>query len=682
MDQNPLDHPGVRPRHRIPLSAGAAIVLAIAFGLCAGYLDIGILFFKKYCWNSEGHFRNARDFPWTVPLGHVVLLMAPGMLLAVVCRLRPVPTSLRLGSWLLATIAIWSALLRMPLYAGASLLLAAGLGRLVGDAVAAHDWRPRETRTIVAGLFSVLGVLAMVSSGRQLVREYRAVAGLPPAPQPNVPSRRQVGRQAGKPDLPAPPRARNVVLIVWDTVRAYNLGLYGYDRATTPNLRKWAAKGVTYRFALSAAPWTFPSHASFFTGQWPHSLNSQWKFTLDAPGPTLAEYLASRGYQTAGFAANTNCCSYESGLDRGFAHFEDYALSPRSLLTRTVAGNWALKNVPIPGDFYDKKWVGLQSRGAAEINDGFLSWLSRRRTDRPFFAFLNYFDAHEPYIPPVGFDGRFGIQPRTAEDFQVLIDMVGVDKQAPPARDFLMARDCYDDCIAFLDDQLGRLLDTLQRQGLLDDTDVIITSDHGEGLGIHGFMGHGYTASYEENGVPLVILSSSAPAGRVVKTAVSLRDLPATVVDLLGLEAGSPFPGRSLAAFWKLPPDQVPTAVGAVSPAFTEQADTTAFQPQPGQDRGHRGFQIALAARDHHFVRDGLGVEQLYHWTLDPYEHRNLVGTPAGDELVPVFRRMLLDLLIENPGTAEVEKAYLADYRRWLQELVGGKTSASLTAGN
>ena len=144
---------------------------------------------------------------------------------------------------------------------------------------------------------------------------------------------------------PPPPGARNVVLIVWDTVRAYNLSLYGYPRDTTPNLARWARKGVRYNLALAPAPWTYPSHSCFFTGQWPFKLNSQWKFTLDAPDPTLAEYLASRGYQTAGFAANTNCCNYETGLDRGFAHFEDYPLTPRSLLGRTVPGKWILKNI-------------------------------------------------------------------------------------------------------------------------------------------------------------------------------------------------------------------------------------------------------------------------------------------------------------------------------------------------
>ena len=109
----------------------------------------------------------------------------------------------------------------MPLYGACSLLLAAGLGRVIGDAVAARGLRPRQVRSIFATLLGVLGVLAVLSSGWQAVREYRTVAGLPPPP----------------------PGARNVVLIVWDTVRAYNLSPYGYPRDTTPNLARWAQKG-------------------------------------------------------------------------------------------------------------------------------------------------------------------------------------------------------------------------------------------------------------------------------------------------------------------------------------------------------------------------------------------------------------------------------------------------------
>ena len=170
---------------------------------------------------KRGLFEAARDFPWTVPVAHAVLLLIPGVAIAAVSRLRPRFVSLRAASWLFATLAIWAALLRLPLYGACSLLLAAGLGRPISDAVASRGWHPRTVRYTLAGLLGLLGVLAALSSGRQAIREHLAVAGLPPPP----------------------PGARNVVLIVWDTVRAYNLSPYGYPRNTTPNLAQCARPG-------------------------------------------------------------------------------------------------------------------------------------------------------------------------------------------------------------------------------------------------------------------------------------------------------------------------------------------------------------------------------------------------------------------------------------------------------
>ena len=401
-----------------------------------------------------------------------------------------------------------------------------------------------------------------------------------------------------------------MILIVWDTVRASSLSAYGYSRETSPNLARWAQRGARYRSAMAPAPWTFPSHSCFFTGQWPFQLNSQWNFTLDAPGPTLAEYLATRGYQTAGFAANTSCCNYETGLGRGFAHFEDYSLAPRSLLGRAIPLNWILRNVLYRGLYYDMKWIGLQSRGAWGIDAAFLDWLRGSRRDRPFFAFLNYFDAHEPYLPPVGYEGRFGTRPKTSDDYHLLFDFVGLDKNSLQKRDVAMARDCYDDCIAFLDEQLGRLLAVLERQGLLQNTVVIITSDHGESFGDHGTFGHSYSVFLDEVGVPLVVLARAPPAGRVVDSPVSLRDLPATVVDLAGLSANSPFPGRSLAAYWRMAAGAEPPGVS--TPALSEEAGPATLRPPTDGGLGHGGFQMSLVASGRHYIRDGTGAEKLF----------------------------------------------------------------------
>jgi arylsulfatase A-like enzyme len=651
MNAVPAEHGTHRRPMHIPLSPTAAVMLVISIGLCAGYLDLLFMVLLKGCWDEEGYFRTGRDFLWTVPVGHVVLLMIPAALLAVVGRQGRRVLSSRTASWVLATVAIWAALLRLPLYGVATLVLSAGLGRLIGGPVAAWATQPRRRRYALAGLLGVLGLLAAISSGRQWVQEYRALNGL----------------------VAPPPGARNVVMIVWDTVRAYNLTSKRYPRPTTPNLQRWAQRGVQFKLAVAPAPWTYPSHSSFLTGQWPYRLNSQHSRFLDSREPTLAEYLASRGYQTAGFSANTNYLSYETGLNRGFIHFEDYPLTPQSFFGRTVPGNWILRRILSQAEFYDLKWFCIRSRDAVEINDAFLDWLRRRRRDRPFFAFLNDFDAHTPYVPSPRSPARFGIQPKAPRDYRLLHDFKDADKYKMRLRDIAMARDCYDDCIAFLDEQLGKLLVELQRQSLFDNTLVIITSDHGEAFGDHGLFGHGDNLYLDQIAVPLVILAPGAPAGRVVEAPASLRDLPATVIDQLGLADGSPIPGHSLAACWSLTtPGEKPPVI---SPALSEQATAAAFEL--GKERGSslRPFQMSLVAEGRHYFRDDNGTEHLYDLNTDLYEEVDLLNSPGGSQLVGLYRRMLLTALTTNPGSIEAEDAYLRTFKRWLNSSVDGSPS-------
>ena len=224
-----------------------------------------------------------------------------------------------------------------------------------------------------------------------------------------------------------------MVLIVWDTVRAYNLSINRYPR-TTPNLERWAQQGVRYQLAVAPAPLTYPSHGCFFTGQWPYKLNSQWNHVLDSPDPTLAEYLTSRGYQTAGLRI-TNHLSYESGLDRGFTHFDDYPLSPWSFFGRTAPGYWIIQKILSQTDLYTLKWFHIRSRDARAINDAFLDWLHRRRPDRPFFAFLNYYDAHALRSSP-RHPVRSGRAPQSADDYRFLHDFDYADKDKLPERSF------------------------------------------------------------------------------------------------------------------------------------------------------------------------------------------------------------------------------------------------------
>ncbi len=200
--------------------------------------------------------------------------------------------------------------------------------------------------------------------------------------------------------------------------------------------------------------------------------------------------------------------------------------------------------------------VGFRKKDGVSINRAFVDWLSNRRQPaRPFFAFLNYFDAHDPYVLPAGAKYRFGLKPRTPADFLFLgthWELVDKLTLRPVYRD--LGRDSYDNCVAYLDERLGNLVAELHRRGVLDRTLLIVTSDHGEGMGEHDLFGHGESLYRPEIHVPLVIV---LPAGQratgVVREPVSLRDLPATILDLAGLSEGSPFPGRSLADLWRHP---------------------------------------------------------------------------------------------------------------------------------
>ena len=269
-----------------------------------------------------------------------------------------------------------------------------------------------------------------------------------------------------------------------------------------------------------------------FTGRWFHELSVGWLTPLDRAQPTVAEFLSERGYATLGLVANTSYCGTDSGLSRGFTLYRDYIFPELTSLKTAVLVNRAseaLRTVV----YYTEDWLeaaGLlpladrlvaslddDRKGAAEVNREFLDWLSRRgRSDRPFFAFLNYFDAHYPYQLPPGRVHRFGIEP--TDNYQrYLIKRWGLlDKTTVSASGVAFATDSYDDCIADLDEQIGKLVDELTRRGTLERTWVIIVADHGESFGEHaGYFCHGTSLYDTEVHVPLVIIPPGGADGTV-----------------------------------------------------------------------------------------------------------------------------------------------------------------------
>jgi arylsulfatase A-like enzyme len=329
-----------------------------------------------------------------------------------------------------------------------------------------------------------------------------------------------------------------------------------------------------------------------------------------------------------------------------------------------------------PGDYYGLKWTLLQSRGARAINRAFLDWIPREGPGgRPFFAFLNYMDAHEPFLIPGDSGPRFGASPETARDFTMLVDYWELDKTKLGARDVALARDSYDDCIAFLDREVGSLLDELERRGVLRDTVVLITSDHGEEFGEHGVFNHGYSLYQQEVHVPLLVLSpmTAALPDRVVSEAVSLRDLPATVGDLLGLSTGSPFPGASLASLWQEAPG---TGRPAVSPALSEVSVTPVLDPRRGRGPTQRGYAMSMVAGGHHLIRDSFGTESLFDLDADPKELRDIKFSAQSLAVMGRLRASIHKVLTSDPARIGISVLYLERYTKALETLIGARTGS------
>ncbi len=432
-----------------------------------------------------------------------------------------------------------------------------------------------------------------------------------------------------EPASPATPRATiagtsprpNVILIVMDTVRADHLSLYGYQRDTTPNLKKLAADSTVYPQALSAADITLTSHASIFTGLYP-SWHGAYCQPPEAPYgrqlgpvPTMAEVLARNGYHTLGVAANLYLRA-AFGLQRGFAAFH----IPRPVPVLAGDESWYMLRHGMRraiNQFIDtSQFDRLYSRGDA-VNGEFFEMLGQPElAQAPFFAFFNYMDAHYPYIPPHPFDRLFPGKNASTMEGDLGGIQARVGKYGDPLPDLYTthALSQYDGGIAYIDSQIGQLVDWLKRQDLYDNTMIVVTADHGEAFGERRLFLHGNSLYANLLHVGLLVKYPHRAHVGQVDTPVSLIDIFPTVMKAVGVEPPEGLQGRDL----------LDSAASEPRNLFGESFPC----PVPHGPVCPDGcIMRAVISWPNKFIWSSKGSPESYQLLEDPNENRNVFGS-------------------------------------------------------
>ena len=327
------------------------------------------------------------------------------------------------------------------------------------------------------------------------------------------------GNQTVLPDAPS------VVLIVVDTLRADHLGLYGYDRPTSPTLDAWAAEGRVFEHAFAPSPWTLPSFASLYTGRWPlvHQAGRTLGVADDedfvTPGiveylPTVTETLQAAGMRTMA-VANNPYLSPAFGMARGFDVYD-----------------------------FDPEAEADPHRSASDTVHRALE-LVDEVAGQPFFLVVHFFEPHMTYSAPPPFRDTFTASVSGSTFTLPITTLHGLHLDTLSVEDWAFVTAAYDEEIAYTDQQLGVLRDGLAARGLLDTSVVIFTADHGEELFEHGDFEHAHALWQEIVHVPLVVWGPGVVPGRDT-TPVSLVDIAPTVLDAVDLAWRSPWDGVSL----------------------------------------------------------------------------------------------------------------------------------------
>jgi len=357
------------------------------------------------------------------------------------------------------------------------------------------------------------------------------------------------------PLLAAPNPAPNVVFITIDTLRADHLGCYGYKRIHTPNLDALAATGTRFERAYTPVPVTLPAHTVIFTGTYP-MFNGMHDFSGNKLGPstiTLASLLKDQGYAT-GAVVGSAVLDSRFGLNRGFDFYYDHFD-----FNRLQESN--IDEMDRPGNL---------------VADAALDWLSKNYQHK-FFLWMHLYDPHHPYEPPPPYNTEY--------------------------KDHL-----YDGEIAFADAQVGRLLNFLKQKGLYRNTLIVFTGDHGESLGEHGELTHGFFIYNATLHVPVIIHLPGQVATKVVAEPINIADLMPTALNALKLEVPSQVQGRNL----------LPLMTGK------EKAEPVSLYAETFLPRLHFNWSElrSVETEKYHYIQ--APKPELYDLSKDPDEKENL----------------------------------------------------------
>jgi len=439
------------------------------------------------------------------------------------------------------------------------------------------------------------------------------------------------GPESPSGDIPAQGRPPDILWIVWDTVRADRLSLYGYGRPTTPKLAAFARNARVFDDVVSAASTTVPSHASMFTGLLPsqHGADDQSRW-LDDRYTTLAERLSEAGYQTYLWSSNPHVSSADN-FQQGFDH-EAHPWDPRyreealRIVREKVRGDRSSELGHRLGQEDVGSWA-IKAAGVLAERD-LVEWLSTRDRERPWFAFVNYMEAHRPYVPPRRYRERSMSAPQIEASYRLDRSWRAIWAYTFRLRDYsdpeldLTAR-TYEASLMELDDLFASLLGSLSENGVLDGTVVIVTADHGELLGEHHMLDHQYALYAPLTRVPLVVRDPTRLEPGRDPRPVQSYDLFPTLLEIAGLESPSPSPSDSPAQSL-LHPENARVRFAEYPAPFLDPIELIRRQHPDWDPTPFARRLRAVYDGPYELIQGEDGRHELYHLGRDPQETRDL----------------------------------------------------------